>query len=97
MQKWMYNISKYYFFRCYHCGEWFYSSHKIKIKKCSKCNRTFQFSKSIKFSKLCTLEVAVATIKHLKRSNQQVERPLQPLNLKRWIKRWSQQRLVPKL
>ncbi|MHA1436490.1 MAG: hypothetical protein ACTSPD_02840 [Promethearchaeota archaeon] len=59
-------INKYYFFRCYHCGEWFYSNKVIKIKKCWKCNRSFQFQKSTKFSRQCTLKEAIALLKKLK-------------------------------
>lgn len=62
----MQNIQKYYFFRCYHCGEWFYSNKILKTKKCWKCNRSFQFKNSTKFSKRITLQGAVKIIKRLK-------------------------------
>ncbi|MFX1461246.1 MAG: hypothetical protein ACFFBT_17510 [Promethearchaeota archaeon] len=62
----MQNIQKYYFYRCYHCGEWYYVNKLIKTKKCWKCNRSFQFKKSTKFSKKCTLSQATKIIKHLK-------------------------------
>ena len=62
----MQNIQKYYFYRCYHCGEWYYVNKIIKTKKCWKCNRSFQFKNSAKFSKKCTLSQATKIIKHLK-------------------------------
>jgi hypothetical protein len=59
-------IQKFYFFRCYHCGEWSYSNRVIKTKKCVKCNRSFQFKNSSKFSKTVTLQSAIKIIKNLK-------------------------------
>ena len=59
-------IQKFYFFRCYHCGEWFYSKKVIKTKKCWRCNRSFRFKNSVKFSKTVTLQGAIKTIKELK-------------------------------
>ncbi|TFG08822.1 MAG: DUF1922 domain-containing protein [Promethearchaeota archaeon] len=58
---------KYFFFRCYHCGEWFYTKKIIKTKKCWKCNRTFLFRKSTKFSKKCSMRGAIAILKELKK------------------------------
>ena len=60
------NVRKFYFFRCYHCGEWFYSNKILKTKKCWKCNRSFQFKNSTKFSKTVTLQGAIIIIKNLK-------------------------------
>lgn len=57
---------KFYFFRCYHCGEWTYSNKVIKTKKCVKCNRSFQFKNSSKFSKTVTHQSAIKIIKDLK-------------------------------
>lgn len=62
----MLNIKKFYFFRCYHCGEWYYSSKRIKQKKCWKCNKSFKFKNSSKFSKECTTREAIEIIKALK-------------------------------
>ncbi len=62
----MQKVQKFYFFRCYHCGEWFYSNKILKTKKCWKCNRSFQFKNSIKFSKMVTLQGAIKIIKDLK-------------------------------
>ncbi|MBY8987419.1 MAG: DUF1922 domain-containing protein [Candidatus Lokiarchaeota archaeon] len=62
----MRNIQKFFFFRCYHCGEWSYSNKIIKTKKCWKCNRSFQFKNSTKFSKTVTLQGAIKIIKDLK-------------------------------
>ena len=62
----MQNIQKYYFYRCYHCGEWYYVNKIIKTKKCWKCNRSFHFKNSAKFSKKCTLSLATEIIKQLK-------------------------------
>ncbi len=62
----MQNIQKYYFYRCYRCGEWYYVNKIIKIKKCWKCNHSFQFKNSAKFSKKCTLSQATKIIKNLK-------------------------------
>jgi len=62
----MYNLQKFYFFRCYHCGEWYYINRFIKTKKCWKCNRSFQFKNSDKFSKECDMNTAIAIIKKLK-------------------------------
>jgi hypothetical protein len=59
-------VQKFYFFRCYHCGEWSYSNKVIKTKKCVKCNRSFQFKNSSKFSKTVTLQSAIKIIKNLK-------------------------------
>jgi len=60
------NVQKFYFFRCYHCGEWTYSNKILKTKKCWKCNRSFQFKNSTKFSKKVTLQGAIKIIKDLK-------------------------------
>jgi len=62
----MRNVQKFYFFRCYHCGEWYYSNKIIKTKKCWKCNRSFQFKNSFKFIRTATLKDAVRIIKNLK-------------------------------
>lgn len=62
----MQNVQKFYFFRCYHCGELFYSNKILKTKKCWKCNRSFQFKNSTKFSKTVTLQGAIKIIKDLK-------------------------------
>jgi len=62
----MQKVQKFYFFRCYHCGEWFYSNKILKTKKCWKCNRSFQFKNSNKFSKMVTLQGAIKIIKDLK-------------------------------
>lgn len=59
-------LQKFYFFRCYHCGEWTYSSKIIKTKKCWKCNRSFQFKNSTKFSRMVTHQGAINVIKDLK-------------------------------
>lgn len=59
-------LQKFYFFRCYHCGQWFYSNRIIKGKKCLKCAKTFQFKNSTKFSKQCTSQDAINIIKKLK-------------------------------
>ncbi|NVM44136.1 MAG: DUF1922 domain-containing protein [Candidatus Lokiarchaeota archaeon] len=60
------NVQKFYFFRCYHCGEWSYSNKIIKTKKCWKCHRSFQFKNSTKFSRTVTLHRAIKIIKDLK-------------------------------
>ena len=39
----------------------------LKKKKCWKCNRTFQFQHSIKFSKNCSMSIAIAILKELKK------------------------------
>ncbi|MBY9015838.1 MAG: DUF1922 domain-containing protein [Candidatus Lokiarchaeota archaeon] len=62
----MSTVHKFYFFRCYHCGEWFYSNKMIKTKKCWKCNRSFQFKNSFKFIRTVTLKDAIRIIKKLK-------------------------------
>ncbi len=62
----MRNVQKFYFFRCYHCGEWFYSNKIIKTKKCWKCNRSFQFKNSFKFIRTVTLKDAIRIIKNVK-------------------------------
>ena len=62
----MRNIQKFYFFRCYHCGEWFYSNKIIKTKKCWKCNRSFQFKNSFKFIRTVTIQDAIRIIKEIK-------------------------------
>lgn len=62
----MSNVQKFYFFRCYHCGEWSYSNKIIKTKKCWKCNRSFLFKNSTKFSKMATFQGAIKIIKELK-------------------------------
>ena len=59
---------KYYFYRCYHCGEWYYTNKIVKTKKCWRCNYSFQFKNSNKFSKLCTLSQATEIIKQLKQN-----------------------------
>jgi len=66
----MTSSQKYFFFRCYHCGEWFYSYHRLKTKKCWKCNRSFQFKNSTKFTKLCTLKEAISIVKTLKKKGE---------------------------
>lgn len=58
--------NRYYFYRCYHCGEWYYCNKIIKVKKCWKCNRSFTFKPSTKFSKEVTPAQAVKIIKYLK-------------------------------
>jgi len=63
-------VQKYYFFRCYHCGEWFYTNRRIKSKKCWKCNHSFQFINSKKFVKTCTTQNAIKLIKDLKEQKQ---------------------------
>jgi hypothetical protein len=62
----MNNTHKYFFFRCYHCGEWYYAKMNIKSKKCVRCNRTFQFKNSTKFSRNCSIKEAILIIKQLK-------------------------------
>ena len=62
----MRNVQKFYFFRCYHCGEWFYSNKIIKTKKCWKCNRSFQFKNSFKIVRMVTLNDAIKIIKKIK-------------------------------
>ncbi|MBY9009447.1 MAG: DUF1922 domain-containing protein [Candidatus Lokiarchaeota archaeon] len=62
----MSNVQKFYFFRCYHCGEWFYSNKMIKTKKCWKCSRSFQFKNSFKVIRTVTLKDAIKIIKNLK-------------------------------
>ena len=62
----MRNVQKFYFFRCYHCGEWFYSNKIIKTKKCWKCNRSFQFKNSFKIVRTVTLSDAIKIIKKIK-------------------------------
>jgi len=59
-------MRRFYFFRCYHCGQWYYVNKIIKTKKCIYCNKSFQFKKSAKFSKFCTLQQAILIIKELK-------------------------------
>ena len=59
-------MTKFFFFRCYHCGEWYYSNKAIKSKKCWKCNRTFQFKNSTKFSRNCSTKEAILIIKQIK-------------------------------
>jgi len=63
----MENVKNYYFFRCSFCGAWYYSNKILKKKKCWKCNRTFQFQHSIKFSKKCSMSIAIAILKELKK------------------------------
>lgn len=60
-------LQKFYFFRCYHCGEWYYTNRGIKTKKCIGCHRSFQFHKSTKFSKNCSTEGAILILKELKK------------------------------
>ena len=62
----MYNTHKYFFFRCYHCGEWYYTKKFIKTKKCVRCNRTFQFKNSTKFFRVCSIKEAILIVKQLK-------------------------------
>lgn len=62
----MRNVQKFYFFRCYHCGEWYYSNKMIKTKKCWKCNRSFQFKNSFKIVRTVTLNDAIKFIKKIK-------------------------------
>jgi len=62
----MRNVQKFYFFRCYHCGEWYYSNKMIKTKKCWKCNRSFQFKNSFKFVRTVALKDAIRIIKKIK-------------------------------
>lgn len=62
----MRNVQKFYFFRCYHCGEWYYSNKIIKTKKCWKCNRSFQFKNSFKIVRTVTLSDAIKIIKKIK-------------------------------
>ncbi|MFX1498413.1 MAG: hypothetical protein ACFFBH_12870 [Promethearchaeota archaeon] len=62
----MQNIRKYYFYRCYHCGEWYYCNKIIKTKKCWRCNHSFTFKPSTKFSKYVTLSQAIQIVKYLK-------------------------------
>lgn len=57
---------KYFFFRCYHCGQWYYVNRIIKTKKCVHCNKSFQFKNATKISKICTLKQAIAIVKELK-------------------------------
>jgi hypothetical protein len=57
---------KFFFFRCYHCGQWYYVNKIIKTKKCVHCNKSFQFKKAAKFSKDSTLYQAIAIVKELK-------------------------------
>ncbi|TFF89042.1 MAG: DUF1922 domain-containing protein [Promethearchaeota archaeon] len=66
---------KFYFFRCYHCGEWHYSNRRIKTKKCYKCNRSFLFKNSAKFSRFCSYSSAIAIIKQLKTKNRTENSP----------------------
>ena len=60
-------LQKFFFFRCYHCGEWYYTNKIIKIKKCVGCHRSFQFQKSTKFSKNSSTEGAIMILKELKK------------------------------
>ncbi len=62
----MRNVQKFYFYRCYHCGEWYYSNKIIKTKKCWKCNRSFQFKNSFKIVRTVTLSDAIKIIKKIK-------------------------------
>jgi len=62
----MRNVQKFYFFRCYHCGEWYYSNKILKTKKCWKCNRSFQFKNSFKIVRMVTLNDAIKIIKKIK-------------------------------
>ncbi|MHA1271864.1 MAG: DUF1922 domain-containing protein [Promethearchaeota archaeon] len=72
----MYGRNKYYFFRCYHCGNWFYTNRIIKTKKCVFCNRSFQFKNSIKFSKICSGYEAIRLIQELKKRDIKESNPL---------------------
>ncbi|MHA1148115.1 MAG: DUF1922 domain-containing protein [Promethearchaeota archaeon] len=63
----MYADSRYYFFRCYHCGNWFYTKKIIKTKKCIRCNRSFTFKNSMKFSKICSGYKAIRMLQELKK------------------------------
>ncbi|MFX1303023.1 MAG: DUF1922 domain-containing protein [Promethearchaeota archaeon] len=62
----MYDKQKFFFFRCYSCGEWYYSKKIIKSKKCWRCNHSFLFKNSTKFSKICAIKDAIAIVKDLK-------------------------------
>ncbi len=62
----MRNVQKFFFFRCYHCGEWYYSNKILKTKKCWKCNRSFQFKNSFKVTRTVTLTDAIKIIKKIK-------------------------------
>ncbi|MBY9002486.1 MAG: DUF1922 domain-containing protein [Candidatus Lokiarchaeota archaeon] len=62
----MYITQKYFFFRCYHCGEWYYTNKIIKTKKCVRCNRTFQFKNATKTSRICSIKEAILIVKQLK-------------------------------
>jgi len=57
---------KFYFFRCYNCGQWYYTNKTIKTKKCWRCNHSFTFKNSTKFSKICSIKDAIEVIKKLK-------------------------------
>ncbi|MFW9826980.1 MAG: DUF1922 domain-containing protein [Candidatus Thorarchaeota archaeon] len=57
---------KFFFFKCYNCGEWYYTKTIINTKKCWKCNHTFTFRNSTKFTKICTIQDAISIIKKLK-------------------------------
>jgi len=84
----MHNIKKFYFFRCYHCGEWYYSSRRIKQKKCWKCNKSFIFKNASKFSKECTTRDAIEISKQLKeedaKPNNQSKRARNFVNMARF-------------
>lgn len=62
----MYNQQKYFFYRCYYCGEWYYTQRVIKTKKCWKCNHSFLFKNAAKFTRNCTMQGAISLIKELK-------------------------------
>jgi hypothetical protein len=65
--------NKYWFYRCYHCGQYHYSKKRIKRKKCLTCKRTFKFEHSVKFSKTCTRNEAIAIMKYLKKQDAKEE------------------------
>ena len=67
----MENVKNFYFFRCSFCGSWYYSHKIIKKKKCWKCNRIFQFQNSVKFSKKCSMSIAIAILKELKKKTEE--------------------------
>ena len=81
----MENVKNYYFFRCSFCGAWYYSNKILKKKKCWKCNRTFQFQNSIKFSKKCSIRIAIAILKELKKKAEE-ENLSKYLNFEKQVK-----------
>ncbi|MFW9999024.1 MAG: DUF1922 domain-containing protein [Candidatus Hodarchaeota archaeon] len=65
----MFHEQKFFFFRCYNCGEWYYTNRVIKSKKCWKCNHSFSFKNSMKFTKVCSIKGAISIVKKLKNQN----------------------------